>query len=195
MDSRIDPPDPAALHGTTPTGPVAGELAGPSATKVAEFSIFYRAFVPKLVNFLVWQGVRPADAAEIAQDTMTMAFRDWDRIRHPEAWTRRVASRAYVRRIASLPEDLVVDVPEPTSVLVRDSNSLDAVVERHEVLRLLALLPPRQRQIMAWHCDGYTPAEIAEELGMNSGAVRANLYKARRTLASQILPAREVDAP
>ncbi|TDD11170.1 hypothetical protein E1294_45525 [Nonomuraea diastatica] len=44
------------------------------------------------------------------------------------------------------------------------------------------VLPPVQREIMAWTIDGYTPAEIAELLDKSPPAVRVNLFKARATL-------------
>lgn len=34
--------------------------------------------------------------------------------------------------------------------------------------------------------DGYTPAEIATILGLDSGAVRASLHKARETLKQHL---------
>lgn len=162
--------------------------SGPSADTVTEFSAFYRRFVPTLVGFLIWQGVQQADAVEIAQDTMAAAFQSWRGIDHPEAWTRRVASRAYARRIADLAEDPVAEVPEAHSPLLGNPSDLDAVIGRHEVLRLLKLLPPRQRQVTAWAVDGYAPAEIAQELKMEPDAVRSSLYKARRRLARHIGP-------
>jgi RNA polymerase sigma factor (sigma-70 family) len=54
--------------------------------------------------------------------------------------------------------------------------------EQARVLGLLRLLPPRQRQVMAWVYDGYTPAEIATFLGLDPGTVRASLHKAREML-------------
>lgn len=188
MDSRPDPPDPAAARGTSPAPPGRAAPPAPPAETIAAFSVFYRAFTPTLVGFLIWQGVRPADAVEITQDAMAAAFRAWERIEHPEAWARRVASRTYARRIADLAEDLVAEVPEACSPLLGDPSVLDAVVGRHEVLRLLALLPPRQRQVMAWTVDGFAPGEIAEELKMEPDAVRSSLYKARRTLARHVGP-------
>ncbi|MEX5634856.1 sigma-70 family RNA polymerase sigma factor [Parafrankia sp. FMc2] len=185
MDSRPDPPEPSATSRAAPA-----PLSGLSANTVAEFSAFYRRFVPTLVGFLIWQGVRQADAVEIAQDTMVIAFRSWDRIDRPEAWARRVASRAYARRIADLAEESVAEVPEARSPLLGSPADLDAVIGRHEVLRLLDLLPPRQRQVMAWAVDGYTPGEIAQELRMEPDAVRASLYKARRALAGHVDPRR-----
>lgn len=189
MDSRPDPPEPVTAREALSARPRPDSSPSPSAETITAFSAFYREFVPILVGFLIWQGARPTDAADIAQETMAAAFRSWESIDNPQAWTRRVASRAYARRIASVDEDLVADVPEARSPLIGDPSAVDAVVERHEVLRLLALLPPRQRQVMAWTVDGFAPSEIAAELKMEPDAVRASLYRARRALA------REVDPP
>lgn len=169
-----------------PTAPV------DSAT-VEAFSAFYRAFAPTLVAFLIYQGARPADAAEIVQDTMAKAFQSWERIDHPQAWARRVASRGYARRIASILEDPVEAPPEQRVPLLRADTDPNTLIERHEVLRLLALLPSRQRQVMAWTFDGYNPTEIAEELGMSADAVRASLFKARRTLALHLAAGKEAN--
>ena len=54
--------------------------------------------------------------------------------------------------------------------------------EQVRVLEVLRLLPYRQRQVLAWVYDGYTPAEIATILNLDSGTVRASLHKARETL-------------
>ncbi|MEN3308920.1 MAG: hypothetical protein V7603_5122 [Micromonosporaceae bacterium] len=55
-----------------------------------------------------------------------------------------------------------------------------------DLLRLVADLPPRQRQIIALVADGYSQAEVAEALGLTPSAVRANLYKARRNLKGPV---------
>ena len=54
--------------------------------------------------------------------------------------------------------------------------------EARTVLAALAALPPKQRQVMAWSIDGYSPAEIARKLGADPTAVRQNLTKARKNL-------------
>jgi RNA polymerase sigma factor (sigma-70 family) len=151
-----------------------------------EFVSFYREFIGVLVRFLLWQGASLADAAEVAQDTMQRAYRWWSRIDRPEGWCRRVASREYVRRFAR------ADVPAGVAtdggpLLTAGQSQVQAWEEGQEVLRLLALLPIRQRQVMAWTYDGYQPAEIAKELGITAETVRSNLRKARRALAAQLL--------
>ena len=150
----------------------------------AAFSAFYREFVPTLVAFLVWQGARLPDAADIAQDTMIKAYKGWSEIHQPKAWARRVASRELARRIAEI-EDPCPNPPE-RSPLLRTPTNVEAWEQQHEVLRLLDQLPSRQRQVLAWTLDGYPPEEIAKELGITPEAVRSSRWKARRALAKYL---------
>lgn len=161
-----------------------------SADHVTDFSAFYRRFVPTLVAFLRWQGATLPDAADIAQDTMAKAYQRWFEIDHPEAWARTVASRALARHIASIQDDPGEHLPKH-SLLWPSSIDVETWEQRHEVLRILDRLPLRQRQVMAWTFDGYTPAEIATELQITADAVRASLMKARRTLAAYLSTTRE----
>lgn len=151
----------------------------------AAFRAFYREFTPQLVAWLTFQGARLPVAADITQETMIKVHQNWSAINHPRAWSRRVASRALARHIARIEEDPVDDVPEHTSLLPPLTN-VAAWEQRHEVLRVLDLLPLRQQQVMAWTLDGYTPAQIADELKITAEAVRSSLKKARRTLAAYL---------
>ncbi len=183
MDER----DLSAGSPAVPDHPPSQEGITQRSAQTAEavaFSAFYHRFVPILVGFLMWQGARLSDATELAQETMVEAYKHWSTIRVPEAWARKVASRALVRKTASV-EDPVDEIPDPGPLLTPQTNVLDWE-QRHEVLRLLGLLPPRQRQVMAWSLQGYTPAEIAEELKITGEAVRASLKKARTTLAQYL---------
>jgi RNA polymerase sigma factor (sigma-70 family) len=175
--------NPRSRPGTSP------QTAQPvQTTEDAAFSAFYRQFVPTLIAFLMWQGARLPEAADIAQDTMAEAYKSWSVIDHPQAWARKVASRMLARLIGSVDkQDLVGEVPERSSLLL-PLTDVEAWEQRHEVLRLLGCLPPRQRQVMAWTLDGYAPSDIADELKITAEAVRASLKKARRTLATQAQP-------
>ncbi|MFE0513187.1 RNA polymerase sigma factor [Streptomyces sp. NPDC058964] len=187
--SNHDPAD-----GTDRTAPAPAPPGPPGQRRRAqlqaddEFSAFYRANIHPLVGFLVNHSASVHVAADIAQESMTDAYRNWDGIDHPKAWVHTAASRALVRKIASL-EDLVEDVPEPTSLVPRP----DAIAEweiQHDALPLLHSLPHRQRQVMAWTLAGFTPTDIAEHLALSAETVRANLKKARRSAAAY-LKARE----
>ena len=154
-----------------------------SAADLDLYSAFYREYLPRLVAFLVWQGASLSDATDLAQETMIDAYRRWGDIEHPSAWVRRVASRKYARRITTADE---LAEPEASSPLLPSGFSVSEWEERHDVLRMLAELPPRQRQVMAWTYDGYTASEIAVELNISVDAVRTNLMRARRTLAAKL---------
>ncbi|MEV6527622.1 sigma-70 family RNA polymerase sigma factor [Longispora sp. NPDC051575] len=147
----------------------------------AAFSSYYRSFAPTLVAFLIWQGARLHDAAELAQETMIEAYRSWESIEHPRSWARRVASRKYGRMIARV-EALPAELAEDQVPLLSVRCDVAEWEQRQDVLRRLARLPARQRQVMAWRLDGYEPAEIADELSMTPEAVRSSLLKARRAI-------------
>lgn len=166
----------AALEGSAPSAAVGRDAA---------FSAFYREFVPTLVASMTWQGARLTDAADAVQETMSKAYVVWDRLDNPRAWAYTVAFRTWRRRAANVGEDPVGELPEPNPLLPR-ATGIAAWEEQHEVLRVLALLPERQRQVLAWRFDGYTPAEIATELMISPEAARASLAKARRALAQYL---------
>jgi len=164
-------------------------LGAPGREHDAAFGAFYTRFMPALVLFLRWQGARLADAVEIAQETMALLYRHWAAVQNPEAWTRRVASRRWMRCIADAHQEQLVDDVELAvagTARLLGAEDIVAVEQRHDVLRLLDRLPPRQRQILAWTYACYTPTEIAEELHLTPETVRANLLKARRAAAAYL---------
>jgi RNA polymerase sigma factor (sigma-70 family) len=157
-----------------------------------DFADFYRRSYPRLVTFLRYHGAGWADAAELAQHAMAAAFRSWPTIRTPKAWVRTVAARAFARRLAEVAEVPTAEVPEPVAALPTVPPA-EEWEQQHEILRLVASLPPRQRQVMAWTLDDYTPAEIADILDMAPEAVRQNLRRARTTLARRLNRTRQLD--
>ncbi|GGM69287.1 RNA polymerase [Lentzea pudingi] len=146
-----------------------------------EFADFYRAQFKPLTAFVLMHGATLAEAADIVQDAMIEAYRSWDHIDHPRAWAYRVTSRSFGRR--RFAEDLVADPPEPAPPLC--GTDIENWEQQHDILVVLAELPLRQRQVMAWTLSGFQPAEIAGELGIAAEAVRSSLLKARRALSER----------
>ena len=147
------------------------------------FPDFYRSHTLALVAFVMWLGARAEEAADVAQEAMTRAWQNWEGITSPRAWVRTVASHEYYRRIKACHDELAAEIPGPLlgpGMAADEAAMLGA--EQARVLDVLRLLPYRQRQVLAWYYDGYTPAEIAAVLDLDSGAVRASLHKARETL-------------
>jgi RNA polymerase sigma factor (sigma-70 family) len=149
------------------------------------FVMFYRDTIKPLIAFLIVQGASLSDAAEVAQDTLGSAYQRWNTLDNPRAWSYRVASRAWARKHFSVKEeDLTADPPEPSPVL--RTTEIDRWEREYDAVHAISTLPPRQRQVMAWTLYGYTPSEIAQELGMNTDAVRSSLHKARRALITRL---------
>jgi RNA polymerase sigma factor (sigma-70 family) len=147
----------------------------------AAFSDFYRSEINRLIRYVMRQGADAALAGEVAQESMFTAYRAWSTIRHPKAWVYKVARNAFLRHAQQRREDPVGVVPEPTALLPR-SDALMAVELRHDALRAIRSLPPRQREVITLSLSGFTPADIAVILGIEPNTVSANLLKARRTL-------------
>jgi len=145
-----------------------------------DFAACYRAEMPALVRHVMYHGAAEQEAYDAAQSAFEHAYQVWETIRNPRAWLRTVAVRAYYRS-AVRPETPTDSLPEQTSEVSATVGAEDLEQER-AVLAGLAALPVKQRQVMAWHFDGFAPAEIAQALDIDPAAVRQNLLKARRNL-------------
>ena len=154
------------------------------AGAVTDFSACYAQELSSLVWFVMSLGADAHRAADVAQSAFAEAFVAWDRIQHPAAWLRRVAGRLYYRYLITQETSVedVPDRPEPLSA----ASAFEMHDEARRVLAALADLAPKQRQVMAWTIDGFSPAEIARELDVDPAAIRQSLAKARKHLKKQL---------
>jgi len=148
----------------------------------AAFSAFYLLHHPRLVRFLVLDGAPTRIAADLAQDAMIDLFRRWETVQFPWAWVRKAASRAWIRYRTQVPELPFDDVELP--LLISDSAASE-IDTRHDLLRMLTRLSPRQRQVMARLFDGDTYGEIAAELQISEATVRSTARHARTILTTR----------
>jgi RNA polymerase sigma factor (sigma-70 family) len=174
LDQGPDPDEWVDLVRVDPVQADPGERA-------AQFEALYRQDTPRLVRFLILDGAPAAVAAELAQETMTALWQSWDTVTSPKAWSRRVASRKWIRYRTQVPE-LPIDILPETGVLLPRSQDAETIDAGCDLLRLLSLLTPRQRQVMARTYDGDTAADIAAELGMSEATVRSTLRHARQEM-------------
>lgn len=132
-------------------------------------------------------------ADDVAQDVLMQLgrrLRKFDGRSRFSTWlfavTRNVAltqRRREQRRARLLERGALLDDAHDTT-----ANDPDAAELGRRVLRYWSALPRRQRQIFELaDIRGYTPAEIAGELGMQQVTVRAHLFKARQTIRAQML--------
>lgn len=172
----------------------------PRDAERAEFADLYRAIAPIVRHYVAWT-VGDDLADDIVSETFTVVFRRWRQA--PEApgdrraWVFGVARRsawAVMRRERAAGRAVAGGVP--VDAVVRDHA--DRVVGDDRVDRLLAALPPTQRDavwLTIW--QGLTPREAARLAGCTDAAMRQRLARAyarlQELLATERQDAQEVD--
>jgi RNA polymerase sigma-70 factor, ECF subfamily len=125
-------------------------------------------------------------AAELTQDVFIRAWRGLDKFRGESAfssWLHRLAVNAMLenarkdkRRLARV---MSIEQPEGLSAFAA-ADSPDA---RMDLESAIALLPPGARTAFVLHdIEGYQHAEIAAQLGVAVGTVKAQLHRAHKLL-------------
>jgi RNA polymerase sigma-70 factor (ECF subfamily) len=156
--------------------------------KSRTFEAFFRERFRGLTKWLIIaEKVSFADAEEAVTEAMAEAYSNWPSIAHPDAWVRVAARRRLVRAKDRGRQELPKTIQGGHLPLDRPDD--DIVVRGDEerfVLEVLHQLPPKQREVLAYSCDSYEPAEIAEEIGANPATVRRNLHEARAKAAKLV---------
>jgi len=150
----------------------------------AQYEDFFVNNYSATVGLLMSMGITQEQAQDASQDAFVKLYTRWSRLRRhdsPEAWVRRVAiNRARdLHRSDARRTRREERVGEPTTSPGADQGIGDADSTR----RLLLQLPRRQRTIAAlFYIDDMPVKEIADSLGLSSGAVKFHLNRARKSL-------------
>ncbi len=154
-----------------------------------DFEALFREVFPRLVSLGALKTGRVDVARDLAQETMTRAHARWDELAGydaPAAWCRTVMTNLLIDHHRSqAAEQRAVDrlagAPEPATASTTGTPSLD------EWNDLVAPLPDRQRMIVTlYYADDLTVGQIAQLLDTTRGAIKAALFKARRTLRRRL---------
>ena len=125
-------------------------------------------------------------AEELAQDAMTAAYREWDRVCQmelPGSWVRRttanMATSAVRRRAAEARAVLRLSSRRQADAVLPDSDE--------DFWRAVRRLPRRQAQATALRYGlGCTVPEVAQILGCAEGTVKASLHAARLSVSRRL---------
>lgn len=150
------------------------------------FDDYFAAAYPRLVKFLIIEGFGWADAQDVAQEALADLYRHWAEVGHRDAWVRTVARRTAVK-LAQRDRDRLRRTVRGGWVTPDSTDPLAAVEERfasdQRMSKLLAVLSDRQREVLAWALDGFSPTEIAHQIGnITPATVRSTLSQARERL-------------
>jgi RNA polymerase sigma-70 factor, ECF subfamily len=156
-----------------------------------EFDAFYTSAFARLVGQIYAMCGNVAEAQDCVQEAFVRA---WDKRRTldvdqaPEAWVRTVAYRLAVSRWRKARRAL--RDPDRTS---QRAGSAEPDVIRVALARALQQLPADQRRAIVLHhlCD-LPVSEIASEVGVPAGTIKARLSRGRAALASLLADSEEV---
>jgi RNA polymerase sigma factor (sigma-70 family) len=156
-----------------------------------DFDTLYRANRSMLVRFVRLAGATEDEADDAVQAAFAALLQVSYSVRDPLAWLHRTALNdfrcsnpriPFRRRKVTESPILPWGIPEPNMFVSSAAEVAALEEESHVVLRELALLPGKQRQVMVAHYEGLSHEQIADLLEMGIDAVRQNLSRARRTL-------------
>lgn len=135
----------------------------------------------------------PAESEDLTQETFLRAFRHRDSLRDPSAargWLYRIATHVCLDRLRQRAPHLPLDSEEAAGRVESAASAAPSaleVTERKEtsacVQRCLDILSDSYRAVLLLHdAHSLTAAEIADLLGVEVGAVKIRLHRARRKL-------------
>lgn len=149
---------------------------------VDNFDEFYRSTQQRLLRYVYLLTGDLAETQDAVQEAYVRAWQRWPTVSgyaDPEAWMRVVSARLAISRWRTLRRRLQAQLRHGGPGVVPPPGT-DTV----EVVRALRLLPEEQRVAIAlYHLVGMPVAEVARELGVPVGTVKARLSRGRSALA------------
>jgi RNA polymerase sigma-70 factor (sigma-E family) len=141
----------------------------------------YRQHRMRLVRLALLLVDEPATAEDVVQEAFTGLHRNWSNLRDAQAavgYLRTAVvngSRSVLRR-----RKTARDYTPPHVANARSAESLAMLTAEHQaVVKALAQLPPRQREVLVLRYYGdLSEAEISEATGISKGTVKSTASRA-----------------
>lgn len=132
-------------------------------------------------------------AEDLTQETLLRAWSRREQLREPRAarvWAFRIAVNLWRDQLRRSQSTVGASVPLQEECPARGPPPEQSVADQEELdraLAALALLPPRQREVLYLNaCEQLTLTEIAEVLNIGVGAAKASLSLARKQLRERL---------
>ncbi len=141
-------------------------------------------------------------AEDATQQTFVQAWQAADRFesgRDLAPWLATIARRVAIdvhRREARRAAEALDDVPAGDAALVTMPAGLEQWYEAWQVRQAVDRLPADEREVVRLqHLEGFTQAEVAEQLGVPQGTVKSRSHRAHQRLAVTLRALRDGDEP
>jgi RNA polymerase sigma-70 factor (ECF subfamily) len=153
-------------------------------TDMDRFEAFVHQHERQILNYF-WRMLGDEQTAyDLSQETFLRAWRHFSTIRayeQPRAWLFRVASNLAISHLRKHPGATtdISDLDEDASDIIT-SDPIGHFVESDLVRQILFALAPRRRAALIL-CEvyGFTAEEVAQVLGMTTGALKMTLSRGR----------------
>jgi RNA polymerase sigma-70 factor (ECF subfamily) len=161
------------------------------AGDIDAFELLYREHSPRIYALcLRLKAGDKSDATELLQDVFIKAWRRLDTFRGDSAfvsWLHRLAVNTMLENARSDQRRTARVLPmEDTSRLAGAARS-SGIESRMDMENAIASLPKGARIAFVLHdVEGYQHQEIAEQLSVTVGTVKAQLHRARRLLRERL---------
>jgi RNA polymerase sigma factor (sigma-70 family) len=156
------------------------------------FAEFYAARKDACLRALVAGGTDRAAAEEAVAEAFARASASWPKVsRHPapSAWVIRTAMNHHVSRWRRMRREVALT----SEVVAGAAGSAVDHAERDDLLRAVAALPERQRQVVALRIFlDLDTQQTAEALDLAPGTVTTHLHRALSSLRAIAVPDLEV---
>jgi RNA polymerase sigma-70 factor (ECF subfamily) len=149
------------------------------------YDAFFREWFPRLVSLGATMTGRRDVAHDAAQEALLRAHRRWDEVAGygaPGAWVRKVTTNLLLDHLRSAGREHAA-----VERLGRRGADLGGEPALDRWSDLVAGLPAGQRAIVTlYYADDQSVDAIADVLGIAPGTVKAQLFKAREALRTQL---------
>ncbi len=173
-------------------------MAENPASKNEEFEREALVHLDTLFNVALRLTGNAADAEDLVQDTVTKAYRSWDKYQQGtncRAWLVTIMRNTFInqfRRDSKRPIQVEFDAVQDVSIFetVQDRDpegSFYRFIVDDEVKRAIQDLPEEFRiPVVLSDVEGLSYAEIAEILELPVGTVKSRLFRGRRRLQQKL---------
>ena len=153
------------------------------------FEALVRAFLRAAYSVALAVVGRPADAEDVAQEALLVAFERLDTCREPARFGGWLLQIVRNRAKNWLDRRRLRDVAAGTDLHDEslETTTADATAIQRQLLEALRTLAPLRREIVLLHeLEGWTHSEIAGALGISELMSRQHLFLARADLRSEL---------
>lgn len=163
------------------------------ARSSTHFDQAVRAYSPELFHFALWLARDRHRAEDILQEALTRAWRSWSHVKDEGArrgWLYAIVRNEFYRSAERTKRDTAEELDDALLEKIADERDFTRGIEVRQLLERLpaAVVEPLVMQAIG----GLSCEEIAQALGVSSGAAATRICRARSALRELM---RKAEAP